>query len=340
MSQGEQKVVQYLNEAHAMEEGLTRVLQSQIAMTPRGRYRKALETHLQQTRGHSRRVQGRLRELRPGGNPLAFGVGLVQSVLGQALALGKTPLDLLRGSGGEEKVLKNAKDTAAAEALEIATYTAIVRLAREVGDERTAELAESALEDERRMLDRVLAEIPHLTSAVVGADVKGEPSYDLAKTGTADAARRAGGATKRAARKTGARAKRAARQTRRVPGVAQAEGTVKGAFASAEDLPIAGYDELTADQIIAKLPELSQIDLAKVDVYERRTDNRTTVTSSISSLRGAEPWPGYDDQNIGEIRAALGALDESGAARVGEYERTHKDRAGVREASQRQAANT
>jgi hypothetical protein len=38
------------------------------------------------------------------------GAGLVESVVGPALALGKTPLDLLRGSGGEEKVLKNAKD--------------------------------------------------------------------------------------------------------------------------------------------------------------------------------------------------------------------------------------
>ena len=32
MSQSEQKIVQYLNEAHATEVGLVRVLQSQIAM--------------------------------------------------------------------------------------------------------------------------------------------------------------------------------------------------------------------------------------------------------------------------------------------------------------------
>ena len=31
--------MQYLNEAHATEPALTRVLQSQIAMTPRGSYR-------------------------------------------------------------------------------------------------------------------------------------------------------------------------------------------------------------------------------------------------------------------------------------------------------------
>jgi hypothetical protein len=36
MGQSERKIVQYLNEAHAAEVGLVRVLQSQIAMTPRG----------------------------------------------------------------------------------------------------------------------------------------------------------------------------------------------------------------------------------------------------------------------------------------------------------------
>ena len=40
MSQSEQKVVQYLNEAHASELGLVQVLQAQIAMTPRGSYRE------------------------------------------------------------------------------------------------------------------------------------------------------------------------------------------------------------------------------------------------------------------------------------------------------------
>ena len=85
---------------------------------------------------HAERVEDRLRELGQGSNPLQFGLGVVQTVVGQALALTKTPLDLVRGSGGEEKVLKNAKDSCAAEALEIATYTALARLARTAGDSR------------------------------------------------------------------------------------------------------------------------------------------------------------------------------------------------------------
>ena len=123
MDKTEQKIVQYLNEAHAMEQSLVTVLQSQIAMTPGGSYRDGLESHLRETREHAIRVQRRLDELGQGSSPIQAGIGLLQSVVGQGLALGKTPLDLLRSTGGEEKVLKNAKDACATEALEIATYT-------------------------------------------------------------------------------------------------------------------------------------------------------------------------------------------------------------------------
>jgi ferritin-like metal-binding protein YciE len=329
----QQKVVQYLNEAHATEMGLTRVLQSQIAMTPRGGYRSALETHLEETRSHAERVQARLRELGAGGNPLTAGFGIIGSVAEQVLALSKTPFDLLRGSGGEEKVLKNAKDACATEALEIATYTALEQLATAVGDDTTAKLAASIRNDEERMLARVMRELPKLTAAVVGAEVEGEPSYDITKTGAADT-------VKATARTATAKTKRTARQARKVPGVAQLEGEIKGAVASAEDLAIARYDQLTADEIADRLSGLSQIDLAKVDAYEREHQGRTTVLSRISTLRGDEPWPGYDELTVDEIRTALDDADAERTARVRTYERAHKNRAGVLTAAERELANT
>ena len=339
MNRSEQKVVQYLNEAHASEVALVRVLQSQIAMTPRGAYRNALETHLGETRRHAERVQKRLGELRGGANPLQFVAGIAQTVAGQALALAKTPVDLVRGSGGEEKVLKNAKDACATEALEIATYTALERLARSVGDERTATLAASIRADEEKMLERILRELPRLTAAVVGADIEDDPSYDVTKTGAADAARATGKAAARSARVSGANAKRSARQARKLPGVAQAEGQVKGAVASQSDLAIARYDKLTADEIVARLSELSQIDLAKVDSYERRHENRTTVLDRISSLRGDEPWPGYDELTAADVQSAIGDADEDRVKAVRSYERGHKARAGVLKATERELTN-
>jgi hypothetical protein len=254
-------------------------------------------------------------------------------VFAQALAIGKTPLDVLRGSGGAEKVLKNAKDAAATEGLEIATYTAIERLARTAGDEETAKLAVSIRREEERMLDRILAEIPALTEKVLNG------SFDLTKTGAADTARAAGRSTARTARRTTTRAKRTTRQARKVPGVARAEGAAKGAVANASDLPIARYDALNAGEIVGRLPELSQVDLVKVETYERRTENRTTIIERIRTLRASEPWPGYDEQTVEEIRTVLSNADESRARAARTYERAHKARAGVLEVADRELAN-
>ena len=339
MTTSEAKTVQYLNEAHATEVGLVRVLQEQIAMAPRGRYRSALEKHLRETRSHADRIAGRRDELRGGGNAIGTIIGLAQDAVGQALALAKAPLDIVRGTSGEEKVLKNAKDACATEALEIATYIALEQLARSVGDERTAELAASIRTDEEAMLECIQEELPALAEAVVRADVEGDPSYDISQTGAADAIREVADETREAARDTADDARRATRQARRVPGVTEAEGTAKGVVASEEDLAIAGYDSLTADEIVARLPGLSQVDLMKIDVYERKNADRTTVTDRIDALRGDEPWPGYDDMNAGEIVERLRQGDDELAGRVRDYESAHKGRTTVLRAAERERAH-
>lgn len=332
MTPAEQKIVQYLSEAHASELGLVRDLQSQIAMTPRGSYRDALESHLDETRDHAARIESRLTALGEGGSPLQLVVGLAEGTVSQLLALGKAPLALLRGSGGEEKILKNAKEACASEALEIATYTALEHLARAVDDEATAKLAVSIRAEEEKMLDRVVRELPKLTAAVVRAELHHEPSYDIAETGAADAVREVA----QAARRVQKQARRGARSARRVPGVVQAEGQVKGAVASEEDLAIAGYDKLTASEVIDRLAGVSQVELAKIASYERRHQNRSTITSKIESLRGREPWPGYDELSIAEIRAVLVEGDETRAGEVRAYERSHKNRAGIMQATERE----
>jgi hypothetical protein len=182
-------------------------------------------------------------------------------------------------------------------------------------------------------------EIPKLTDAVVGADVEGDPSYDVTTTGAADAVREVGQATRNRTTRTAASAKRTARQARKVPGVAQVEGQVKGAVASEEDLAIARYDTLTADEITAKLPDLSQIDLAKIDAYERKNQNRTTILSRVTSLRGAEPWAGYDELTAAEVIAVLSEGDDDRINAVRSYERARKNRAGVLKAAERELAN-
>ena len=222
------------------------------------------------------------------------------------------------------------------EALEIATYTAIARLARIAGDTKTERLAKSVMADEQRMLDRLSKEIPRLTDAMARAEFDGEGSYEVSETGAADAVRKVGGTAKRTARKGTGKARGTARQARKVPGVARAEGVVKGAVASESDLAISGYNSLSANDILEKLPELSQVDLAKVDAYERKNENRSTITSRIDSLQGDEPWPGYDELRVDEVRAVLSEGDEQRVKNARAYERKHKARAGVIQAIDRE----
>jgi hypothetical protein len=186
------------------------------------------------------------------------------------------------------------------------------------------------------MLERITRELPKLTDAVVRADVKGDHSFDITETGAADAARATGQKAASSARKTTASAKRQSRQARKVPGVARTEGRVKGAVASEGDLAIARYDSLTVEEINGRLASLSQIDLAKVDAYERKHQNRSTVTERISTLQADEPWAGYDELTVSEVQAVLGEGDEARIKQVRAYERAHKNRAGVLEAAERQ----
>jgi len=318
------KLTQYLNEAHATEAGLIRVLQSQIGMTPRGDYRTALERHLRETRRHAARIERRLDELGAGTALVQTAIGAAETALAQGLAIGKLPLDLLRGNGGAEKVLKNAKDTAATEALEIGTYTALERLARALGDDATARLAAEIRADEERMLATVVDLIPALTDAVLG------DRYDVATTGAGETVRRTAARGRGAAKKSATQAKRTAR---RAPGAARAAGAAQGAVAKPQDLPIARYDALNVQEINEQLPTLSQTDLAKVEAYERRHENRSTVTERISALRSSEPWPGYDDQTADEVASVLRSADDDDARKraARDYERAHKNRSTVLE---------
>ncbi len=335
-SASNEKLLQYLNEARATEHALSRTLEAHIAVTPRGSYRTGLEKHAGETTEHAERVERRMNELGASKNVLQLGLGLVEGFVGQALALSKGPFDLMRGTGGEETLLKNAKDECATEALEIATYESLERFARGVGDDKTADLAASILKDEERMLAKLRAEILKLTDAVIRAEVKGDPTYDASTTGAADAARAGGAQVRDTAKRVDASGRKAARQARKVPGVAQAEGQVKGAVADEGDIPIANYDDQNAADIIARLEQLSQVDLAKVDSYERKNANRKGVLDKVTSLRGKEPWPGYDELKADEVRQAFAGVSDARVSEIKDYERKHKARTQVLEAAERE----
>ncbi len=325
MSQSEQKIVQYLNEAHALEVGLAQVLRSQIAMTPEGSHRSGLEKHLGETQSHAERTKARQGELASAGNPFVAGLAFMEDVAAQTLALWKAPLDLMRRATVEEKVLENAKEASAAEALEIATYTVLESLARAAGDGVTADLAASIRADEERMLARLTRELPRLARAVeAGGPVDDVPEAEEVQ----EAVRETADATTRVISGGGRQRTRPAKRRPAKPAP------------TADDLAISGYDTMTAEDINGRLAGLSQTELAAVDAYEQGHGDRSTVRTRIDALRGDQPWEGYDELTVEQIRTTLGEGDDDARAdAVRTYERSHKNRASVMGVVEREPAN-
>ena len=95
----------------------------------------------------------------------------VSEKLEKAKAAAQGPLQAVRGSGEQEKMLHNARIEYAEEAHEIATYMVIDSLATTVGDKQTAKLARDILRDEERM-QKFLAELlPELTAGVAHDEI-------------------------------------------------------------------------------------------------------------------------------------------------------------------------
>jgi ferritin-like metal-binding protein YciE len=173
------KLIQYLNEAYGKEKELETALRAHIAMTTRRTYKKRLEQHLRETRGHARAVERRIKQLggkaeampAPGPEAVSEAASAVASVASKTVAAAKGSLHMLRGTGEEEKLLKNAKTEYSEEAEEIATYTAIETLADTVGDRETAKVARGIRREEERMQRFLERLIPQLTRAVARAEI-------------------------------------------------------------------------------------------------------------------------------------------------------------------------
>ena len=177
-------------------------------MTTRPPYKKRLQGHLKETKSHARELERRIKQLGGGGPQL------LDKIAGQAaakaLSLAKGPLHMVRGTGGAEKMLKNAKTEYFNEHEEIATYIAIETLAEQLGDAETAKLARAIRRDEERMASFLEKQIPVLTKAVVTEEI---PAKERRSNGARPAARRRssqGGSRTRARAKSSGRRRTAA----------------------------------------------------------------------------------------------------------------------------------
>ena len=95
---------------------------------------------------------------------------------------------------------------------------------------------------------------------------------------------------------------------------------------SAGDLPIAGYDSLTAADIVSRLQSLTQTDLARVYKYEQANEGRSTILEAIDSRLIDLPIATYDALTVDEIIGRLDGLSKSDIRTLRRYEAESKAR--------------
>ena len=171
------KLIQYLNEAYGKEKELETALEAHISLTTKPPYKKRLQQHLKETKGHAHQVERRIKqlggkaELVPAPGAVGEAASVVTAAATKAVAAAKGPLHAIRGTGENEKMLKNAKTEFWNEHEEIATYTAIETLADTVADKETAKLARGIRREEERMAKFLGSQIPQLAKAVAREEI-------------------------------------------------------------------------------------------------------------------------------------------------------------------------
>jgi ferritin-like metal-binding protein YciE len=140
------KLVDYVQDAHAMEFNVEMMLESMIKAAEDAKTKGLLQEHLEQTHDHKRRIEERLDALDSHASIRKTG----ESV---AVALPKGLVDRLRS----DQAGKIARDGFVAEAVEIAAYSLLEQFAMRRGDEATADVARTNRADEEEMARKISA---------------------------------------------------------------------------------------------------------------------------------------------------------------------------------------
>jgi ferritin-like metal-binding protein YciE len=132
------QLIKHIDEAHAMEQNVLRMLDGMISTTDDPEILQELEHHKMETESHAQRMRQRLEA--HGSSP-----STVRQAAGILGALAKMPLDIVRG----EKSGRNARDGYATEHMEIASYQLLKRIAQRAGDEETATACDEIIAQEQ-----------------------------------------------------------------------------------------------------------------------------------------------------------------------------------------------
>lgn len=135
------KLIDWLQDAHAMEHQITQTLEGQVKDTERyPQIQSRIQQHLDETRVHEQRMADRLNayQAKPSGMQ-SVGAKLIGGLMGAA------------GGARSDPLVKMARDDYVTEHMEIAAYGALIAAAQAYGDTETIQAARANLRDEWSM---------------------------------------------------------------------------------------------------------------------------------------------------------------------------------------------
>ena len=146
-------VVAWLNDAHAMEQGIAEVLERHAAdAKDHPQMHARLQQHLDQTRRHADLVKGCLERM--GEQPSGIKTGMA-SVMGAVQGM-STKL-------AQDTLIKNTLHDYGTEHFEIACYTSLMAAAQNLGDQETMTVCQQILREEQAMAEFLFQQIPATT---------------------------------------------------------------------------------------------------------------------------------------------------------------------------------
>src|SRR4051812_11697698 len=174
-------LVKYLHGAFGKETQLEQNLTVLIARAQNQKsLKKGLQDHLRVTKNQARGLQQRIKALGgkaeisadlPGPDRITEAASAVTNVANRAVAMAKGPVQLLRGTGEADNMLRNVRDAFWNEAEEIAHYNVIETVADKLNDKETVRLAKQFRREEEKMQTFLQRELNKLVTQVVRDEV-------------------------------------------------------------------------------------------------------------------------------------------------------------------------
>ena len=164
MTHASERLVQWMRDAHAMEQQAETILKNEAKRIEHyPELKSRIEHHLEETRQQAERLQTRI-------DQLDGGTSAIKDTMGSLMGFAQSMSGMFAG----DEVLKGSLANYAFEHMEIASYKMLIATAEEVGDTDTKRVCEQNLREEEAMAEWLDEHIGSVTRQFIARESLGE----------------------------------------------------------------------------------------------------------------------------------------------------------------------